>query len=267
VPEAEDEPRCLVADAPPVLHAWLTGVVTILFVLSISGPDDVLKVLDGHAYGRFSTAMAAQVSGLAGEGAVLWWGVTGFGRLGHAFGAPGAVARLIESGREAMGQVRWINVLRPAGVVSGRAWDFRWTTMVPDHEAGHEVVPVAGDGEIDALLDEAFPDSSVRPGHPLVIGWYGIRAGGRLAAVAADRSGRPPGSTARPTVGAIGGLAVHPDFRGRGLGKALSAALTTRFVTDYGLSTLGVYPENVAAQRMYESLGYRESLPLLGVLQ
>jgi ribosomal protein S18 acetylase RimI-like enzyme len=131
-------------------------------------------------------------------------------------------------------------------------------------------VAVEGDDEINALLDEAFPDSSVRPGHPLVIGWYGIRvgtrAGGRLAAVAADRSGRPPGSAARPTVGAIGGLGVHPDFRGQGLGKALSAAMTARFVNDYGLSTLGVYPDNVAAQRMYESLGYLENLPLLGVV-
>ena len=237
-------------------------------MLSLSGPDEVLKALDGHAYARFSTAMAAEVAGLTtGEGAVLWWGASGFGRIGHAFGQAAEVTRLIEAGREAMGQLRWINVPRPEGVLSEWAWDFRWTTRVPEYETRHEVVPVADDGEIDALLDEAFPDSSVRPGHPLVIGWYGIRAGGRLAAVVADRSGRPPGSTARPTVGAIGGLAVHPDFREQGMGKALSAALTTRFVTDYGLSTLGVYPENVAAQRMYEALGYHETLPLLGVLQ
>lgn len=237
-------------------------------MISLSGTDEVVKALDGHAYARFSTAMAAEVAGLTdGDGAVLWWGTSGFGRLGHARGGDGAIARLIEAGREAMGQVRWINIPRPDGVLSGWAWDFRWTTRVPEYEAGHEVVAVADDGEINALLDEAFPDTSVRPGHPLVIGWYGIRAGGRLAAVAADRSGRPPGSRATPTVGAIGGLAVHPDFREQGMGKAVSAALTTRFVVDYGLSTLGVYPENLAAQRMYESLGYRESLPLLGVPQ
>jgi len=235
-------------------------------VLSLSGPDEVLKALDGHAYARFSTAMAADVGGLTGDGAVLWWGATGFGRIAHAFGPAAAIAGLVEAGRAAMGAVRWINMPRPEGVLSDRAWDFRWTTSVPGLDPDREVVGVEGDDEIDALLDEAFPDSSVRPGHPLVIGWYGVRAGGRLAAVAADRSGRPPGSDARPTVGAIGGLAVHPDFRGQGLGKALSAALTGRFVRDYGLSTLGVYPENVAAQRMYESLGYQESLPLLGVL-
>jgi predicted GNAT family acetyltransferase len=68
-------------------------------------------------------------------------------------------------------------------------------------------------------------------------------------------------------MGVIGGLAVYPEFRGQGLGTALSAALTTRFVTECGLSTLGVYPENVVAQRMYGSLGYRESLPLLGVVR
>jgi GNAT superfamily N-acetyltransferase len=237
-------------------------------VFSLSGPDEVLQALDGHAYARFSTAMAAQVGGLAdGEGAVLWWGTTGFGRIAHAFGEPAAVAPLLEEGREAMGEVRWINLPRPEGVVSDRAWDFRWTTSVPADHKGHGVVPVEGEDEINALLDVAFPDSSVRPGHPLVVGWHGIRVGGRLAAVAADRSGRPPGSRARPTVGAIGGLAVHPEFRGQGLGTALSAALTTRFVTEYGLSTLGVYPDNVTARRMYESLGYRQILPLVGVLQ
>lgn len=238
-------------------------------MISLSGPEEVVKALDGHAYARFSTAMAAEVGGLSDDGAVLWWGTGGFGRLAHAFGGPAAVERLIEAGREAMGEVRWINLPRPRGVTGDRAWDFRWTTRIPEFSSEHEVVPVEDADEIGALLDEAFPDSSVRPGHPLVIGWHGIRAGnragGRLVAVAADRSGRPPGSTARPAVGSIGGLAVHPGFRGQGLGAALSAELTTRFVTDYGLSTLGVYPENVVAQRMYESLGYRESLPLLGV--
>ena len=236
-------------------------------MISLSGPDEVLKALDGHAYARFSTAMSVDVGGLTDGEALLWWGTTGFGGIGHTRGDPQASARLIEAGREAMGPVGWINMPRPPGVESDRAWDFRWTTSVPDIVEDHEVVPVGDGDEINALLDEVFPDSSVRPGHPVVIGWYGIRAGGRLAAVAADRSGRPPGSEARPTVGVIGSLAVHPHFRGQGLGKALSAALTTRFVRDYGLSTLGVYPQNVAAQRMYESLGYRESLPLLGVLQ
>ena len=240
-------------------------------VISLTGPEEVLKALDRHAYARFSTAMAAEVGGLSEGGAVLWWGETGFGRLAHAFGDDAAVARLVAAARATMGPVRWINMPRPGGVITDWAWDFLWTTSVPAFESGHEVVPVEDADEIHALLDEAFPDSAVRPGHPLVVEWHGIRAGhragGRLAAVVADRSGRPPGSKGRPTVGAIGGLAVHPDFRGQGMGAALTAALTTRFVTGYGLSTLGVYPGNVVAQRMYESVGYRQSLPLLGVPQ
>lgn len=235
----------------------------------LDGAGEVLKALDGHAYARFSTAMAADVAGLTdGGGAHLWWGTSGFGRIGHAWGPPAAVGRLIEAGREAMGPVRWINVPRPDGAaISDRAWDFLWTTSVPACDTGEGVVVVEDEDEINGLLDLSLPDSSVRPGHAIVIGWHGIRIGGRLAVVGADRSGRPPGSDTRPSVGVIGGLAVHPDFRGQGLGRALSAALTARFVREYGLSTLGVYPENVAAQRMYASLGYRESLPLLGVLQ
>lgn len=239
-------------------------------VINLSGPDEVVKTLDGHPYARFSTGMAADVAGLtSAEGAVLWWGETAFGRLGHARGPAGAVARLIEAGREALGKVRWVNVPRPEGEceLPERAWDFRWTTRLPARSLAHKVVQVTDEDTVGKLLDEAFPESSVRPGHPLVIGWHGVRLGGRLVAVAADRSSRPPGSNAEPTVGAIGGMAVHPDFRGQGLGASVCAALTARFVTAYGLSTLGVEPDNVTAQRMYASIGYADSLPLVGVIQ
>lgn len=74
-------------------------------VISLSGPDKVVKALDAHPYARFSAAMATGVAGLdCPEGAVLWWGETAFGRL-------------IEAGRQASpGPVGWINVRRTPGV-------------------------------------------------------------------------------------------------------------------------------------------------------
>jgi ribosomal protein S18 acetylase RimI-like enzyme len=54
------------------------------------------------------------------------------------------------------------------------------------------------------------------------------------------------------------GIAVHPEARGSGLGRAfllfLHAAARARGATRVRLR---VYPDNTAARRLYESLGYR----------
>ncbi len=236
-------------------------------MIHLAGADEVTKALDGHVYGRFSTGMALNVGGLANHDAVLWWGDTHFGRLAHAFGPQEAALSLAESGRELMGAVKWINVRRGPAEHSPRAWDFRWTTAVPPHHPGQESVVRVHDLEaVGQLLDEGFPDSSVRPGDPIVLSWEGIWSDGRLVACGADRSTRPPGSEGPPIIGMIGGVAVHPAYRGRGLAAAVSAVLTTRLITAYGVSCLGVTAGNDAATRIYERLGYHGTLPLISVV-
>jgi ribosomal protein S18 acetylase RimI-like enzyme len=210
--------------------------------------------------------MAANISGLATHDAVLWWGDTHFGRLAHAFGPDGSVRQLVAAGRELSGPVKRTNVRRAPAEHSADAWDFRWTADVPPHQPGQETVVEVHDMEaVNRLLDEGFPDTSVRPGDPIVVGWYGIWAGDRLVACGADRSTRPPGAQAEPTTGMIGGVAVHPAHRGQGLAAAVSAALTTRLVTSYGLSCLGVMAGNDAATSIYLRLGYRDVVHLKGL--
>lgn len=240
-------------------------------MITLDSPDQVIKALGGHPYARFSTSAAAGVGGLAdsdgsGSGAVLWWGDAHFGRLAHAFGPRPAIDRLIEAARGRLGDVRWINVPRPRGAADAEgAWDFLWTTRIPVLSGGPAAVPVDDVDALNGLLDAGFPDSAVRPGDPIVVSWIGIWLQGRLVACAADRSARPPGSTAAPAVGMIGGVAVHPEFRGRGLGKAVTAALTARLVRAHGLSCLGVMPGNPGAAAMYESLGYHDRLALMWI--
>jgi ribosomal protein S18 acetylase RimI-like enzyme len=236
-------------------------------VIHLTGAEDVTRALDGHVYGRFSTGMAANVGGLATHDAVLWWGDTHFGRLAHAFGPGESIKALMAAGRDRMGAAKRTNVRRTPGQHSEHAWDFRWTTSVPPHHPGQEAVVEVHDMEaVNGLLDVGFPDTSVRPGDPIVLSWYGIWSGDRLVACGADRSTRPPGSGAEPTTGMIGGVAVHPGCRGRGLAAAISAALTTRLVTSYGLSCLGVMAGNDAATRIYLRLGYHDVLPLIGLV-
>ncbi len=74
-------------------------------------------------------------------------------------------------------------------------------------------------------------------------------------ACAADRSVHSPDPDAIPT-GVVGGVAVHPDHRGRGWGAAVTAALANALTERYGLVGLGVTADNHARSRLYERLGF-----------
>lgn len=80
-------------------------------------------------------------------------------------------------------------------------------------------------------------------------GFVGVRDGTRLAAMAGERM-RFAGHTE------ISGVCTHPDCRGRGLARGLSAAVTQRIQQRGELPFLHAWKGNEAAIRLYESLGF-----------
>lgn len=77
----------------------------------------------------------------------------------------------------------------------------------------------------------------------------GIRIDGRLAAMAGERM-RFPGYTE------VSGVCTHPDFRGRGLARCLSAAVTARIEARGEQAFLHAWKSNHAAISLYEGLGF-----------
>lgn len=77
----------------------------------------------------------------------------------------------------------------------------------------------------------------------------GIRIGGRLAAMAGERF-RFPGHTE------VSGVCTHPDFRGRGLARRLSAAVAARIESRGERPFLHAWESNRPAISLYESLGF-----------
>ena len=77
----------------------------------------------------------------------------------------------------------------------------------------------------------------------------GIRIGGRLAAMAGERF-RFPGHTE------VSGVCTHPDFRGRGLARRLSAAVAARIESRGERPFLHAWKSNRPAISLYESLGF-----------
>jgi len=79
--------------------------------------------------------------------------------------------------------------------------------------------------------------------------FLGIRIDGRLVAMAGERM-RFPGYTE------VSGVCTHPDFRGRGLARRLSAAVLAGVEARGDQAFLHAWKSNHAAIALYESLGF-----------
>ena len=101
------------------------------------------------------------------------------------------------------------------------------------------------------LSTDAAPGltSAVEAGEVLTIETDGAPAGAVTVAIVNRRS----------RIGAVRGLMVEPDLRGRGLATAVLRALADRFLASGRLHRLEaeVYGFNVAAQRAFEAAGFR----------
>jgi len=78
----------------------------------------------------------------------------------------------------------------------------------------------------------------------------GIRIDGRLAAMAGERM-RMPGYTE------VSGVCTHPDFRGRGLARRLSAIVANAIQARDETPFLHAWKDNRPAIALYEKLGFR----------
>lgn len=231
---------------------------------ALGSAAEVLLATDHDPFAR-SSLRRPMVRGWAGDGATAWLGVDPDDRTPYlsTLGEPAAVAALLT---ELLGELpprqrvtvpRGTPVHLPAWVgLDGNDWDFRWSTAPPPEQPGEQLVgPVHDEQAVKALLAASSPTASAQPGDAAVRRWvgvheHGVHEHGELIACAADTSGATG-------VGHVSSIAVHPDARGRGLAKAVTAALTRQLLDDGNdLVTLGMYASNAAGRAVYDALGY-----------
>ena len=80
--------------------------------------------------------------------------------------------------------------------------------------------------------------------------YYGIRIGGKLAAMAGERM-------KLPGLAELSGVSTWPEFRGRGLATVLVRRVVRGFVERGDTPFLHCYAANAGAIALYESLGFR----------
>jgi predicted GNAT family acetyltransferase len=132
-----------------------------------------------------------------------------------------------------------------------------WGVQMVD--SGAEL-PGEENGDIVALEDEDAAEmlalaTLTKPGpfvaRTHVMGdFFGIRVDGRLVAMAGERM-RFPGYTE------VSGVCTHPDFRGRGYGRRLSAHVTASIRSRGEIPFLHSWKTNGVAIGMYEDLGFK----------
>jgi predicted GNAT family acetyltransferase len=125
------------------------------------------------------------------------------------------------------------------------------TGPVPQTGAGPAMVPL-GAADADEMLALA---RLTEPGPFCARTWtmgrfIGVRFDGRLAAMAGERL-HLPGFTE------VSGVCTHPGFRGRGLARALSAAVAAGIEARGETPFLHAWRTNTSAITLYESLGFR----------
>ena len=126
--------------------------------------------------------------------------------------------------------------------------------------ATRRMTAVTGGDDVLTLGDEDAPEMLAlarltEPGPFLprthVMGSFiGIRVGGRLVAMAGERM-RFPGYTE------VSGVCTHPDFRGRGYARRLSATVASRIEARGEQPFLHAWKSNEAAVSLYEDLGFQ----------
>lgn len=224
----------------------------------IGGRDALLAATGNHPYVMLTTT--GDVTGYRADGLLAW--------IDHDLRRPqiyalGDAAAAVAFVRTMRGDARWAHLphLTPAQAAPFKSdvhddWEHLITRTAPPPDPNEGAVvpldPAAGP-EIDALLDEAFPTSTSRPGDARIRRWYGVRAGTDLVAVAADRS--------RGGIGYIAGVAVRADHRRRSLGAAITASVTRRLFAEFGGCSLSVMSDADGPLRIYARLGYGEPLP------
>jgi predicted GNAT family acetyltransferase len=115
-------------------------------------------------------------------------------------------------------------------------------------------------GDILTLTQEDAPEmlalaTLTEPGPyltrtPAMGTFIGIRSGGRLVAMAGERM-RFPGYTE------VSGVCTHPEFRGRGLARRLSAAVVAGIEARGDQAFLHAWKSNHSAISLYEGLGFK----------
>jgi len=162
-----------------------------------------------------------------------------------------ALADLVEPG-EHVYRMQVAPIIIPLGLVAtNTAPGVQMVVSRPITCGDWDGITELGEGDAPAMLELATltePGPFLARTH-LMGHFLGIKIDGRLAAMAGERM-------TAPGFVEVSAVCTHPDFRGRGFARRLSAAVAERIFARGQTPFLHAWKENHAAIRLYEKLGF-----------
>lgn len=148
-----------------------------------------------------------------------------------------------------------VAVLERSYRLSGRMTTLRMALerpeSLPAEDPAVEILTPESEGELLAFYDESYPEHWFDPAMLATERYMGLRVDGRLACVAGVHVWSP-----RFRVAALGNIATHPGFRGRGLANRAVGTLCRRLLQEVDHIGLNVRAVNEPALRCYRGLGF-----------
>jgi predicted GNAT family acetyltransferase len=162
-----------------------------------------------------------------------------------------ALTELVEFGDDSVYLVQTPPIVVPPGleVVKAAACVQMVATRRLSPDDSMQVLGEADAADMLALATLTEPGPFLARTHTMGR-FIGLRIDGRLAAMAGERM-RFPGHVE------VSGVCTHPDFRGRGLARKLSAAVTASIQRRGEQPFLHAWTTNTTAISLYESLGFK----------
>jgi ribosomal protein S18 acetylase RimI-like enzyme len=232
----------------------------------LAGAAEVLAATGGDLFARNTVRPDAYpTTGWRRGDAVVWVGFDAEERRPHvqALGPAAAMPALLDAAlpglpAELLPEVPLTVPADAAAALGDRLRvDFHWRFRVmtappaPVTDLAVRVLPGGGDERVARLLARSTDVTSAVPGDPGVRRWAVVEEDGDLLACAADTSGASG-------VGHMGGVAVAPEARRRGLGAAVVGWLTRDLLlAGFDAVAVGVLVPEAGAQRLYDRVGYR----------
>lgn len=164
-----------------------------------------------------------------------------------------ALVQLVPPGEQIVVlQVPEIKIPKGLGIVKaarGVQMVGRSKVVVPDE--GEDIVPLTEEDapEMLALATLTEPGPFLRHTH-VTGGFYGIRTDGQLVAMAGER-------LCFDGFAEVSAVCTHPDFRGRGFARRLSAMVAACILARGETPFLHAWKTNTAAIALYQSLGFQ----------
>ena len=164
-----------------------------------------------------------------------------------------ALARLVSPGEQIIVlQVPDIRTPEGLGTIkAAKGVQMGWKSKIVLPQEDEDIVALTDEDAADMLALATLTEPGPFLSHTHITGgFYGIRADGRLIAMAGER-------LCFEGFAEVSAVCTHPDFRGRGFARRLSAKVAARILARGETPFLHAWKTNTAAIALYESLGFQ----------